>query len=85
MADEKPAVLADGTKPKALGIATKQVILTELSQGAKNCKLVKKYRVSKWTISMIIINKDKIMSTSANSTDGGITWGCGGCDTEIVR
>ncbi|KAH7975849.1 hypothetical protein HPB52_006315 [Rhipicephalus sanguineus] len=59
----------DGRKRKALDIATKRAILTELSQGVKNCELVKKYGVSKSTISTILKNKDKIISADANSTD----------------
>ncbi|KAH7939465.1 hypothetical protein HPB52_012771 [Rhipicephalus sanguineus] len=58
-----------GTKRKVLDIATKQAILTELSQGVKNCELVKKYSLSKSTISTILKNKDKIISADANSTD----------------
>ncbi|KAH6945609.1 hypothetical protein HPB50_009293 [Hyalomma asiaticum] len=59
----------NGMKRKALDISTKRVILNELAQGAKNCELVKKYGVSKSTISTILKNKDKIISADANSTD----------------
>ncbi|KAH6948811.1 hypothetical protein HPB50_026545 [Hyalomma asiaticum] len=69
MADGKPSAQTDGTKRKALDISTKRVILDELAQGAKNCELVKKYGVSKSTISTILKNKDKIISANANSTD----------------
>lgn len=69
MADGKPSAQTDGTKRKALDISTKRVILNELAQGAKNCELVKKYGVSKSTISTILKNKDKIISADANSTD----------------
>ncbi|KAH6945491.1 hypothetical protein HPB50_008758 [Hyalomma asiaticum] len=69
MADGKPSAQTDGTKRKALDIYTKRVILNELAQGAKNCELVKKYGVSKSTISTILKNKDKIISADANSTD----------------
>ncbi|KAH6931008.1 hypothetical protein HPB50_021319 [Hyalomma asiaticum] len=41
----------------------------KLAQGAKNCELVKKYGVSKSTISTILKKKDKIISADANSTD----------------
>ncbi|KAH7961419.1 hypothetical protein HPB52_008913 [Rhipicephalus sanguineus] len=58
-----------GTKRKALDIATKRAILTELSQGVKNCELVKKCDVCKSTISKILKNKDKIISADANLTD----------------
>ncbi|KAH7963498.1 hypothetical protein HPB52_021265 [Rhipicephalus sanguineus] len=62
--------MADGgTKRKALDIPTKRAILTELSQGVKNCELVKKYGVCKSTISTILKNKDEIISADANSTD----------------
>ncbi|KAK8784145.1 hypothetical protein V5799_009488 [Amblyomma americanum] len=43
-------------------------ILKELLEGAKNCELVKKYNVSKSTISTILKNKEKITSSEANST-----------------
>ncbi|KAH7984506.1 hypothetical protein HPB52_022144 [Rhipicephalus sanguineus] len=69
MADGKPSAQTDGTKRKALDISTKRAILNELAQGAKNCELVKKYGVSKSTISTILKNKDKIISADANSTD----------------
>ncbi|KAH6946097.1 hypothetical protein HPB50_011624 [Hyalomma asiaticum] len=69
MADGKPSAQTDGTKRKALDISTKRVILNELAQGAKNCESVKKYGVSKSTISTILKNKDKIISADANSTD----------------
>ncbi|KAH7936004.1 hypothetical protein HPB52_016375 [Rhipicephalus sanguineus] len=69
MVDGKPSAQTDGTKRKALDISTKRAILNELAQGAKNCELVKKYRVSKSTISTILKNKDKIISADANSTD----------------
>lgn len=64
LADRKPAVPAVVTKLKALDMATKRSILRELSQGSKNCKLVKKY-VSKSTISMIL--KKKIASSDADN------------------
>lgn len=57
------------TKRKALDMATKRAIVTELSQGAKNCELVKKYNVSKSTISTILKNKEKIASSDANTAD----------------
>ncbi|KAH6927452.1 hypothetical protein HPB50_003630 [Hyalomma asiaticum] len=69
MADGKPSAQTDGTKRKALDISTKRVILNELAQGAKNCELVKKYSVSKSTISTILKNKDKIISADAHPTD----------------
>ncbi|KAH6919516.1 hypothetical protein HPB50_029495 [Hyalomma asiaticum] len=69
MEDGKPSARTDGTKRKALDISTKRVILNELAQGAKNCELVKKYGMSKPTISTILKNKDKIISADANSTD----------------
>ncbi|KAH7967598.1 hypothetical protein HPB52_000552 [Rhipicephalus sanguineus] len=69
MADGKPSAQTDGTKRKALDISTKRAILNELAQGAKNCELVKKYGVSKSTISTILKNKDKIISADANSMD----------------
>ncbi|KAH7951172.1 hypothetical protein HPB52_006040 [Rhipicephalus sanguineus] len=68
MADGKPSAQTDGTKRKVLD-STKRAILNELAQGAKNCELVKKYGVSKSTISTILKNKDKIISAYANSTD----------------
>ncbi|KAH7951773.1 hypothetical protein HPB52_012849 [Rhipicephalus sanguineus] len=69
MADGKPSAQTDGTKQKALDISTKRAILNELAQGTKNCELVKKYSMSKSSISMILKNKDKIISADANSTD----------------
>nr|XP_054921444.1 N-fatty-acyl-amino acid synthase/hydrolase PM20D1.2-like [Dermacentor andersoni] len=44
-------------------------MLKEVCQGAENCELVKKYNVSKSTISTILKNKEKITSSAANSTN----------------
>nr|XP_054924027.1 uncharacterized protein LOC129383462 [Dermacentor andersoni] len=44
-------------------------MLKEVSQGAKNCELVKKYNVSKSTTSTILKNKEKITSSAADSTN----------------
>ncbi|KAK8769643.1 hypothetical protein V5799_013892 [Amblyomma americanum] len=49
-------------------MAAERSTLKELSEGAKNCELVKKYNVSKSTISTILKNKEKITSSEANST-----------------
>ncbi|KAH6925208.1 hypothetical protein HPB50_001652 [Hyalomma asiaticum] len=69
MVDRKPGTLADGTEGKALDFATKRGILTELSQGAKNWKLVKKRSTSKSTISTSLKNKDKVTSADDSSVD----------------
>ncbi|KAH6921472.1 hypothetical protein HPB50_001259 [Hyalomma asiaticum] len=54
MVHGKPAALADRMKQKALDIAIKGAILTELLQGAKKRELVKKYSTSQSTTSTIL-------------------------------
>ncbi|XP_070392420.1 tigger transposable element-derived protein 6-like [Dermacentor albipictus] len=55
-------------KRKALDLATKLLILKDLSQGAKNHELVKKYSLSKSTISTILKEKDKIYKSAATDS-----------------
>ncbi|KAH9375583.1 hypothetical protein HPB48_007908 [Haemaphysalis longicornis] len=82
MAEGKPAVPAAGAKWKALEMSTKRAILSELSQGVKNCQLVNTHGVSKSTILMIPKNKDKLVSADANSTDREHLWKPTNADVE---
>lgn len=58
---------SSGAKRKAVDIATKMAIVNELAQGAKNGDLVKKYGLSKSTISTIAKDKEKILGATVNA------------------
>lgn len=57
------------TRWKALDMATMWTILKELSRGAENSELVKKYSVLKSTISMTLKENGKDDCSNANSID----------------
>ncbi|XP_040073753.1 tigger transposable element-derived protein 6-like [Ixodes scapularis] len=62
-------IASTAKKRKAIDMGTKSAILQELSAGAKNGELCKKYGLSKSTISTIAKEKEKIMAAMSMNGD----------------